>query len=69
MGANNPRDINPKLLAPFVRKLLRPVNEKFIENSSNNKPLKRTNLEIVGSEDDIRFASGIDLKSISKAVD
>lgn len=50
VGANNPRDIDPKLLAPFVRKLLQ-------HDVKREEPL--------GTEDDIRYASCLDLKAVS----
>lgn len=53
-GANNPRKIDSKLLAPFVRRLL------GTENGKREEPL--------GTEDDIRYASCLDLKAISTSV-
>lgn len=49
-GANDPHKMDPKLLTPFVRHLLR-------------KDVKRE--DPVGTEDDPRYASAIDLKIIS----
>lgn len=49
-GANDPHKIDPKLLTPFVRYLLR-------------KDTKRE--DPVGTEDDVRYASAIDLKVVS----
>lgn len=48
-GFNNPREMDPNLFAPFVRKCLK-------------LDLKRE--EPLGTEDDIRYASYIDLKAI-----
>lgn len=53
IGANDPRKIDPKLLAPFVRRMLR-------------TDIKRE--EPLGTEDDIRYASCLDLKAISASV-
>lgn len=53
IGANNPREIDPRLLAPFLRRLL-------------GNDFKRE--EPLGTADDIRYASCIDLKSISTIV-
>lgn len=53
VGANNPRNIDPKLLAPFVRKLL-------------GNDIQRE--EPLGTEDDIRYASCVDLKTVSTSV-
>lgn len=49
-GFNDPRNMDPKLFAPCVRKLM-------------NLELKRE--EPLGTEDDIRYASCLDLKAIS----
>lgn len=49
-GFNDPREMDPKLFAPFVRKYLK-------------LELKRE--EPLGTEDDIRYASCVDLKAIS----
>lgn len=53
IGANNPRNIDSKLLAPFVRRLLK-------------NDVKRE--EPLGTEDDIRYASCLDLKAVSTSV-
>lgn len=53
IGANNPRSIDSKLLAPFVRNLLG-------TNSKREEPL--------GNECDIRYASCSDVKAISTTV-
>lgn len=53
-GANNPRRIEPKLLSPFVRRIL------------GTDAIKRE--EPLGTEDDIRYASCLDLKAISTSV-
>lgn len=50
IGPNDPYKIDPKLLAPFVRRILR-------------KDSKR--VEPVGTENDIRFASIVNLKTVS----
>lgn len=49
-GPNDPHKLDPKLLTPFVRYLLR-------------RNIKRE--EPVGTENDVRFASCLDLKTIS----
>lgn len=53
IGANDPHQIDPKLLAPFVRQLL----------GTNNK-----REEPLGNEGDIRYASYMDLKTVSTSV-
>lgn len=50
IGPNNPRSVDPKLLAPFVRKWLGTDGKRE---------------EPVGNEGDIRHASCLDLKAIS----
>lgn len=50
VGPNDPHEMDPKLLTPFVRRLLR-------------KDIKRE--EPIGNEKDIRFSSSLDLKAIS----
>lgn len=54
IGPNDAQKIDPKLLAPFVRRILR-------------KDIKRE--DPVGTENDIRFASSLDLKSITARSD
>lgn len=49
-GFNDPRQMDPKLFAPFVRRLLK---------------LEMKREEPIGTEDDIRYASCLDLKAIS----
>lgn len=49
-GFNDPREMDPKLFAPFVRRLLK---------------LEMKREEPLGTEDDIRYASCIDLKAVS----
>lgn len=49
-GFNDPRKMDPKLFAPFIRSLLK---------------LEMKREEPVGTEDDIRYASCVDLKEIS----
>lgn len=51
-GFNNPREMDPKLFAPFMRKYLK---------------LKMKREEPLGTEDDIRYASCVDLKAISSS--
>lgn len=53
-GANDPRRIDPKLLSPFVRRIL------GTEVAKREEPL--------GTEDDIRYAECLDLKAISTSV-
>ena len=50
IGPNDPRKLDPKLLAPFVRRLI-------------GNDVKRE--EPVGTENDVKYASTIDLKIIS----
>lgn len=50
VGFNDPRKMDPKLFAPFVRRLLK---------------LEMKREEPVGTEDDIRYASCVDLKEIA----
>lgn len=54
MGANKIDNMNPKLFSPFLRKLL----------WKNSEIGKRE--EPVGTEDDVRFASALDLKELAK---
>lgn len=49
-GFNDPHKMDPKLFAPFVRRLLK---------------LEMKREEPIGTEDDIRYASCLDLKAIS----
>lgn len=58
-GANRPSDLDPNLLAPFVRKLIK-------KYSKPNKFEQR--LEPVGTEDDVMFASTTDLKALSNPI-
>lgn len=51
-GFNDPRKMDPKLLAPIIRKTLK---------------LEMKREEPLGTEDDIRYASCVDLKAISEA--
>ncbi|XP_031626477.1 sodium-coupled monocarboxylate transporter 1 [Contarinia nasturtii] len=51
-GFNNPREMDPKMFAPFIRKCLK---------------LEMKREEPVGTEDDIRYASCVDLKAISSS--
>ena len=53
MGANDPRKINPLLLAPFVRKLLL----RTMKNIQREEP--------AGTETPVKVSSCIDLKSIA----
>lgn len=50
IGPNDPHKIDPQLLAPFVRRILR-------------KDIKRE--DPVGTENDFRFASNLNLKTVS----
>lgn len=58
VGANKPNKLNPQLFAPFVRRIIWP-NMKY-SNENRQDP--------IGTENDIMFASNIDLKKISQAI-
>lgn len=61
LGPNKPNELDPKLLAPFVRKMIG-------ENNFKDKSLikNQLRLEPVGTEDNPVFCSTIDLKKLSE---
>ena len=59
LGPNKPNEIDPNLLAPFVRKLIGPSN--FHEKNLIKNQLR---LEPVGIEDNPAYSSTNDLKKI-----
>lgn len=63
LGANDPHKMDPKLFAPFLRDWMTGKSKTSNQRTMNEmvKPKITT-----GTEDDIRFASSIDLKAISQ---
>lgn len=55
MGANDPQNMDPKLFAPFVRRILERKKLRLMDVKLNN----------LGTEDDIRFASSLDVKNVT----
>lgn len=55
MGANDPLKMDSKLFAPFVRRILERKKSRLMDVKMNN----------IGTEDDVRFASSLDLKNVT----